>query len=256
MRRGLTLLELLLAAAMFIVLLGIMWQVTSLFVRTETARMRQAGQQRIVRNWTQMMDDDFRSAIQDTEQLNKAVGSETIRHFGLSGTATQLRIDVFHDAWQSAEASELKTIFYDFNPTSGLVRREQDYAAPKSAAGTLQMAPEIVGGKFRYYDGGTWCDYWASIDRKRAPSAVEVTFYSLPFSEAQRWRSRMPETAEPMLNRVVVQVPAASHTYFEPYRREQAPRPPEETPPPSPPQEPQPQPPPPPSPFHSLFGDE
>jgi len=257
MRRGFTLLELLLASAMFIVLLGIVWEVTSIFLRAETTRMRQANHQRIVRIWTQMMNDDFRSAIQDTEQLNKAVGGETIRHFGLSGTATQLRIDVSDYSWHSAEASELKTIFYDFQQTSGLVRREQDYAVPKSAEGAIQIAPEIVSGQFRYFDGNAWHDYWASLDRKQIPSAVEVTFYSLPFAEAKRWRDRTSNVRQPVLHRMVVQIPSASQTHFESYKRAQAPKPPEETPlpPPSPPQQPQPQPPPPPSPVHSLFGD-
>ena len=256
MRRGFTLLEVLLASAIFVVLLGIVWEVTALLLRAEKTRSQQAEQQRIVQNWTQMMNDDFQSAIQDTEQLNKAVGSETIRHFGLSGTATQLRIDVSNYDWQTANASELRTVFYDFQPTSGLVRREQDYASPKSVAGALQMAPGIVSGTFRYYDGRTWHEYWANLDQKRAPSAIEITFYILPFSEAERWRRRERDVQEPKSHRVVVRIPAASHTYFESYRRAQAPRPPNETPPPpSPPQPPRPQPPPPPSPFHSLFGD-
>ena len=256
-RRGITLLEVLLASAMFIVLLGVVWNVTSLLLQAEMTRMQITDQQRIVRTWTQMMSNDFRSVIQDTEQLNKAVGNETIRHFGVSGTATQLRIDVSDYAWRSADSSELRTIFYDFQQAGGLSRREQDYAAPKSAGGAVQIAPEIVNGKFRYYDGRTWHDYWASIDRKRAPSAIEVTFYSLPLAEAERWRSRLPNTAEPASNRVVVQIPSASHPYFETYKRAQAPRPPQDpaVPPPSLPQPPQPKPPPPPSPFHSLFGD-
>ena len=256
MRRGFTLMEVLLASAIFIVLLSIVWEVTALLLRAEKTRMRLAEQQRIIQTWTQMMNDDFQSAIQDTEQLNKAVGSETIRHFGLSGTATQLRIDISNYDWQSADASELRTIFYDFQPASGLVRREQDYASLKSATGAFQMAPGIVGGTFRYYDGRTWHEYWANLDQKRAPSAIEITFNTLPFSEAERWRRREMGVHEPVSKRVVVQIPAAAHTYFEPYRRAQAPRPLNETPPPpSPPQPPRPQPPPPPSPFHSLFGD-
>ena len=258
MRRGMTLLELILASAILIVVMGIVWEVTAFFLRAEATRKRLADQQRIVRKWTQIVNDDFRAAIQDTEQLNKAVGSETIRHFGLSGTETQLRIDISNYSGQFADASELKTIYYDFQSTGGLVRREQDYAAPKTTGSTIDMVPEIVGGKFRYYDGRTWHDYWVSLDRKGAPSAVEVTFYSLPFSEAQRWRRRDPNTLAPTANRVVVQIPAASHPYFEPYRRAQAPRPPGEPPPPPPstPQPPRPQPPPPPSPFHSFFGDD
>jgi len=256
MRRGLTLLELLLAFAVFIVLLGIVWNAMSFVLRTETTRAQQTGQQQVVRTWMQIIDDDFRSAIQDTEQLDKAEGSGDVRHFGLVGTATQLRIDISDYSWRSAEASELRTIFYEFQQAGGLVRREQDYTAPQSAVGKIQNAPEIIGGQFRYFDGGTWHEHWASIDRKRAPSAIEVTLYSLPPAEAERWRRQIPITREPMPSRRVIHIPAASQMYFESYSRAQPPRPPEESPPPpSFPAQPAPPPPPPPSPFHSLFGD-
>jgi len=262
MRQGLTLLELLLASAVFIVLLGIVGSVTLFLLQAESARMQHTGQQRVIHIWTQMMSDDFQSAIQDTEQLNKAAGSETIRHFGVSGTSTQLRIDVSDYSWRSADSSELRTIFYDFQSAGGLSRREQDYAAPKASEGQEQIAPEIVSGQFRYFDGGTWHDQWASLDRKRTPSAVEVTFYSLSFAEANRWRSPSSGVSAPVMNRVRVQIPAAAEGFFETYQREQPPQLPQEYQPPlppslpTPPLPPQTQPPPPPSPFHSLFGDD
>jgi hypothetical protein len=239
--------------------LGIVWGATLVLSRTETRRAQYSDQQRVVRTWTQIISGDFRTVIQDTEQLNKAEGSETIRHFGVSGTATQLRIDISDYSWRSAESSELRTIFYEFHSVSGLVRRERDYAALKSVDGAVQMAPEIVNGQFRYFDGGSWHDQWASLDRKRAPSAVEVTFYSLSLAEADRWRRRVAGVGEPVMNRVIVQVPAATEGFFESYQRAQVPRPPQEYQPPAPPLPPAPpqaQPPPPPSPFHSLFGDD
>lgn len=255
-RQGLTLLELLLASTIFVTLLGIVGSVTLMLMRAETTRMKQSDHQRVVRHWMQMMNDDFRSVIQDTEQLNKSEGEETIRHFGLSGTATQLRIDISRYGWQTDGMSELKTIFYDFLPTDGLVRREQDYAVRKSSPGITQTAPEIVSGRFRYYDGSAWHEYWASLDRKGSPSAVEISFYSLPFTEAERWRNQVPETEMPTFNRMVVQIPAASQSYVQSYQRQQPPKPPEEVKPPPPPSPPRVQPPPPPSPSHSFFGDE
>ena len=258
MRRGFTLLELLLASSMLVVLLGIAWSIMVTLSQMEIRRVQHAERQQIVRTWTQRLSEDFRSAIQDTEQLNKVEGSETIRHFGVNGTPTQLRIDVSDYSWRSAESSELRTIFYEFHQASGLIRQERDYAAPKSVEGGMQIASEFVSGQFRYFDGGTWHDQWSSLDRKGAPSAIEVTFYSLSRHEANRWRHRVPNTDEPTLNKVIVQVPAASHA-FESYQRAQAPQLPQENPPspPSPPSSP-PQPPPlqPPSPFHSLFGDD
>jgi len=256
-RRGITLLELLLAVAIFIVLLGIVWSATLYLLRAEQRRMQQTEQQRIVRAWTQIISDDFQSAIQDTEQLTKGVDGETIRHFGVSGTAMQLRIDVSSYSWRTAESSELRTIFYDFQPENGLVRREQDYASPTSAAGIIRVAPEIVGGQFRYFDGRTWHEHWSSLDHKSAPAAIEVTIRSLPLGEANRWRNQVSDAREPVENKISVPIPAASQMIFEPYRRAAPPRPPEMTPPPPPPMPspPSPPPPPPPSPFHSLFGD-
>ena len=259
MRRGFTLFELLLTTAALAVLLGIVWSAMMLLAKTETGRIHHTEQQRIVRKWAEILNDDFRSAVQDTEQLSKTEGSETIRHFGMNGTSTQLRIDVTDFSWRSAESSELRTITYEFHQTSGLVRRERDYAAMKSVEGAMQIAPEIVNGQFRYFDGDTWHEHWASLDRKCVPSAVEVTFYTLPRREAARWRSRVPDAHEPTLNKLVVQVPAASHA-FESYQRVQAPQLPQENVPPPPPAPlpslPQPPQQPPPSPFHSLFGDD
>ena len=257
-RRGFTLLEVLLASAVLIVLLGIVWTVTFCLSRAETLRLQQSEQQRIVRNWAQILSNDFRSTIQDTEQLNKTEGDETIRHFGVDGTSTQLRIDITDYSWRTAESSELRTIFYEFHPQVGLLRRERDYAALKSVEGAMNNATEVVNGQFRYFDGGSWQDQWSSLERKCAPSAVEVTFYSLTRAEADRWRTRDVEFKEPVLNRVIIQVPSASQGIFESYQREQPPRPPQENPLPvqTQPQPPSQQPSPRPSPSHSLFGDD
>jgi len=257
-RRGITLLELLLATAIFIVLLSIVWSATSLLLRAEQRRMQQTEQQRTVRAWTQIISDDFLSAIQDTEQLNKAVGGDTIRHFGVSGTATQLRIDVSNYSWRTEESSELRTIYYDFHPESGFIRRERDYAALTSVSELVKTAPEIVSGLFRYYDGRAWHEHWSSLDRKSAPAAIEVTFRSLPFAEANRWRNQMPDVREPFESKVSVPIPAASQMRFEPYRRTAPPRPPEPERPLLPPPTPSsltPPSPPPPSPFHSFMAD-
>jgi prepilin-type N-terminal cleavage/methylation domain-containing protein len=149
MRRGFTLMELLLVSSMLVVLLGIVWSATLFLSRTETRRIQHTDQQQIVRTWTQILNDDFRSAIQDTEQLNRAVGSETIRHFGVVGTSTQLRMDITDYSRRSLDSSEVRTVFYEFHPENGLVRRERDYAAMKSVEGAVQIASEIVSGQFR-----------------------------------------------------------------------------------------------------------
>ena len=259
-RRGITLLELLLVMAIFTVLLSIVWSATALLLQTEHRRMQQTEQQRIVRTWKQIMTDDFLSAIQDAEQLNKAVADENIRHFGVSGTSTQLRIDIPDYSWRSEGSSELRTVYYDFQSASGLVRRERDYASLESVKGFTKTAPEIVGGRFRYFDGSSWHDQWSSLDRKSAPAAIEVTFRSLPLAEANRWRNKAPDAKEPIEETVSVPILAASKMTYEAYKREAPPKPPETTPsPPSPipssPPPPSPPQPPPLSPSHSFMAD-
>jgi len=249
MRRGFTLLEVLLVLAMLGTILGIVLGIMFIFSKMEIRRTQHTKQQQLIRTWTQILNDDFRNVIQDTEQFNKAVGSETIRHFGVDGTTTQLRIDVSDYSRRSAESSELRTIFYEFNQMSGLVRRERDYAAPQSAAGTVRIASKIVSGRFRYFDGGTWHEQWVSLERKSVPSAIEVTFYLLPLTDTSKHTS----------NRVIVHIPSASQGFSESYQRDQPPRPPQENQPPPSPSLPSPSPlpsSPPPSPFHSLFGDD
>jgi len=253
MRHGFTLLEVLLATSMLVLLLGTVWSITLMLSRAATQRAQIAEQQRIERAWTRIFNEDFRAVIQDTEQLNRAVGDENIRHFGVSGTETQLRIDIADYSWRTARSSELRTIFYEFDPTFGLTRRERDYAASRSVEGTMQAAPEIVGGYFRYFDGVAWHDHWSSLDRKSAPSVIEVTFFSLPFGEASRWRSQEPGVQEPASTELRIPILAASRAH-EPYRRAQPPQ--ENLPPPPMMNFP---PPPsftPPSPSFSLFGDD
>ncbi|MCL2004539.1 MAG: type II secretion system protein GspJ [Planctomycetaceae bacterium] len=253
MRQGFTLLEILLVLSTLVLLLSIVWGVTYTLIQMEKQRAGQTQQQRTVRHWTQKINDDFRSAIQDTDQDSSPTASgETIRHFGVTGTAEQLRIDVAHYAWRTEESSELRTIFYEFHPANGLVRTERDYAATTAVAETIQNAPEIIHGRFQYYDGGTWHEHWASLDRKSVPSAIEITFYSLSASAAKRQRNGELDMEEPFLSRVVVQIPSAFQG-FEPYRRAQPPDINQPLPiqtydlPPSLP---------PPNPFRSLFGDD
>jgi type II secretory pathway component PulJ len=244
-RRGFTLLEILLAFSMLGTILGIVWGVLFIFAQMEARRTQHVQQQQLIRTWTQVLNDDFRNVLQDVEQFNKAEGSETIRHFGVDGTETQLRIDVADYSWRSAESSALRTIFYEFPQTGGLIRRERDYAAPQSATEAVRIASELASGQFRYFDGGTWHPQWVSLERKSAPSAIEVTFSSLPFSD----------TNKPTQHRIVVQIPSVSQGFSESYQRVQPPRPPQEDQPPPPPS-PQAPSSPPPNPFHSLFGND
>ena len=53
-------------------------------------------------------------------------------------------------------------------PPGGLVRREED---------VTEIARDVVHVNFRYYDAGEWRDTWDSSQVRRLPKAVEVTVY-------------------------------------------------------------------------------
>jgi prepilin-type N-terminal cleavage/methylation domain len=53
----------------------------------------------------------------------------------------------------------------------------------------LEMsAPEVVGCRFRYYDGSQWHDNWNSLDRKGLPVAIEITLKLMPLVDARTLR--------------------------------------------------------------------
>ena len=256
MRQGFTLIEILFVLSTLGALLGIVWGVSYMLIHMEKQRASQTQQQRVIRHWMQIINDDFRSAIQDAGQdLGQSADGGTIRHFGVVGTAEQLRIDIVNYIWRTPGSSELRTIVYEFHPTSGLIRTERDYIESATAE-VIQDAPEIIGGQFQYYDGGTWHEHWVSLERKSMPSAIGITFYSLPVSAAKRWRDGESDIEEPFASRMVVQIPSAFQG-FEAYQRAQPPGITQPPPPPmpaptfeSPPSLPSP------SLFHSLFGDD
>lgn len=65
-------------------------------------------------------------------------------------------------------------------PEQGLVRREQRFLTSESTDDnalleTLEIAPEIVGLNFRYYQDAALADVWDSRQSDSLPPAVEVT---------------------------------------------------------------------------------
>ena len=51
-------------------------------------------------------------------------------------------------------------------------------------------APEIVGIRFRYSDGGNWLDSWDSIDKNGLPVAVEVLMKLMAVEDVEKLRKK------------------------------------------------------------------
>ncbi|MDR2115156.1 MAG: type II secretion system protein GspJ [Planctomycetaceae bacterium] len=257
--KGFTLLELLLALALFVVLIGMLWNIISLFSKTQTQGTRLAERSQLVRSLAQLLEDDLKAAIQDPiHPLENSIGDDDVRRFGLSGSSQMLRIDVieinpfvtvtpqprqalFGEIQNvTPRAAELKTVFYDFQQSNGFTRREIDFETPdinaQSIEGTNLQAPEVVGCRFRYYNGLTWSDSWESLEYGGLPVAIEVTLHTLPLAEAKRYhREATPNEninsavlrlhfSLPVLSRIVVYLPSSPIRKFETYQRRTPPK--------------------------------
>lgn len=258
--RGFTLLELLIAMGLFIALLGILWQVISLFSRAQIQSGRLAERSQLVRSLAQLLEDDLRAAIQDPIHPHQGqAGDDDIRRFGLSGSSQTLRIDVIEinpfapteetqpraalfGEIQSAQAkaAELKTVFYDFRTESGLSRREIDFETPDINApgpeGSNMSAPEIIDCRFRYYNGSAWSDSWESLERNGLPVAIEAKLQSLPLGEVAKLRRNRSdgedlaesikrlELSKPGESRVVAYLPTSPVRKFGEYKRKTPPK--------------------------------
>ncbi|MDR1964097.1 MAG: type II secretion system protein GspJ [Planctomycetaceae bacterium] len=263
MRTGFTLLELLLALALFIVLIGLLWNIITLFSKTQTQGTRLAERSQLVRSLAQLLEDDLKSAIQDPiHPLESSVGDDDVRRFGLSGSLQVLRIDVIEinpfavtttqetsptrqalfGEIQTTEprAAELKTVFYDFQQANGLTRREIDFETSDINAPGLEgshlLAPEVVDCRFRYYNGSVWSDSWESLERAGLPVAIEVTLRILPLAEAEQYRRNTTlnenidsailrlHLSQPVLSRIVAYLPTSPIRKSETYQRKTPPK--------------------------------
>ena len=253
-RSGFTLLELLLAMALLLVLLGMIWNVIALFQRTQSRGTRLADHSQLLRSLTQLLEDDFKSAIQDPIQNagknmsgDNMLGGDDMRHFGFRGSAQQLQWDVLamnpfapmeppHQVSSGEiehtgpKAAELKTVFYEFRPDEGLSRRERNFETFDTNAagdeGTLRV-PEVVDCRFRYFDGSQWSDSWDSIARQGLPVAVECTLEIVSLAEARKIRNGLGEplrSATATVSRFVIHLPNSPLRKGEEYCRTEPPR--------------------------------
>ena len=266
-RCGYTLLELLVSLGLFVVLLSVLWNVVSLFTRTQDQGTRLAEKSQLVRSLAQLLEDDLRAAIQDPIHplAEPLIGDDDVRRFGLSGTAQTLRIDVIEidpfasppptDQRRAAmgnvtlsepKVPELKTVFYEMRP-DGLFRREIDFETPDNSAmppGDTMSAPEVVDCRFRYFDGNQWSDAWESLGRNGLPVAIEASVRLVALSDARKLRREAPngsidaaiqrlEIAAPTVQRIVAYLPTSPILKHEEFKRAQPPPQPQ-TPPPQP----------------------
>jgi len=155
---GFTLLEVLLAAALAVVLLAGLWSLLSTYERLFSRGQAKVEQAQLVRILFDQFSQDLRSAIPDTATALPGASS-SVRRFGLFGTERSLQVDVLQVApsqliaatvaaeglaWtppRPLHVPELRTVQYwlegpvdlglrEGAVRQGLVRRELDWETP------------------------------------------------------------------------------------------------------------------------------
>jgi len=179
-KRGYTLVEMLLATALSASLLLTLWSMFSIY--TDLFEEGQAGveQAQLCRALMQQISDDLHAAVQDPIGGASAdtPGAVPVRRFGLFGSQRELRFDVLQITPQqgnpipvgnsrtavgevsAARVPELRTIYYEFrDPVAsedatgdllpGLIRRELDFETPVGPideSGLTGIAPALGSG--------------------------------------------------------------------------------------------------------------
>jgi prepilin-type N-terminal cleavage/methylation domain-containing protein len=205
-RPGFTLLEILLALALMVVVLGLLGMAVDVHVRVADASRNGVQEMQSARLLLRQIADDLRSAI----PVTRAPSS-----FGcLQGNRHELQVDVSRlpllDRMQTAALlrdnalpvsppGDLRTVTYlvakpgdvDLPETSGLqeqsgglLRRECERATFAWAAQQGQtdlfnraikvLSPEVEAIEFTYLDGGTEYQEWDSVQEGKLPAAVRI----------------------------------------------------------------------------------
>ena len=98
-RRGFTLLEVLLTSVLTATLLAGLWSLLSTYTKLFETGQTRTEQAQLVRSLMRQFSDDLRSAIQDTASRPPQTAATTpLRRFGLFGTSTSLQLDIMRVA--------------------------------------------------------------------------------------------------------------------------------------------------------------
>ena len=206
-RPGFTLLEILLALALTVVVLGLLGIAVDVHIRVADASRNEVEETQSARRLLRQMADDLRNAI----PVTRAPSS-----FGcLQGDRRTLQIDISHmplldvmpaaasprdNALPAFPPSDVRTISYfvakpgdvelpetggSHEQSHGLLRRECERATLAWAVQQGQtdqfnraikvLSPEVETIEFTYIDGGTTYQEWDSLQQGKLPAAVKIS---------------------------------------------------------------------------------
>ena len=233
-RRGFTLLEVILALALVVVVLGLLGMAIDVHLRVTDASLGAVEQSQSARLLLRRMANDLRNAI-PVAQAPSSIGY-------LRGDRQELQVDISRlpllDEMQTAASfrddmlpasppSDVRTVTYfvakpgDSEATEatdlgrqrrGLLRGEWERATFLWAVQQGQtdqfnrslkvLSPEVEAIEFTYLDGGTAYQEWDSLEQGKLPTAVKIAI-----ALRQPWWKAQP----PSVSGMIEEAPSTTH---------------------------------------------
>jgi len=216
--KGFTLLELLVATAIFAVVIAAAYSLfdasRSLSSRAEfSAQLYQSARAAL-----QTIESDLRGAMMpgtafDTGFIGSTSGSDKEPLDKLEFLTVSRYTAAAHDVNETdvVRGADLSKVYYSIETDTtkkarGLVReRPLELTSPSGPIhrdeDVVEIAQDVVFLNFRYYDGSDWLDQWDSTQTHKLPKAVEVTVFV-----RGEWRDE--EILQPFTTRVYLAVGA------------------------------------------------
>lgn len=176
-RHGFTLVEVLVALALLIALLGVLFLFMRNLLETRRRAVEIAERERAVALLMQSLEQDLMTCLVGGPQAGA----------GIDGEATSLRI-LSRSVAIRAVSGRQRGLFGDLQSTTvrfnerGRTLEGQRGAAGANGSGSFTpLGGTIAKVRFRYYDGSNWLDAFDSTQQNALPVAIEVAVWFQPW---------------------------------------------------------------------------
>ncbi|MCZ6835448.1 MAG: hypothetical protein O7G85_06710 [Planctomycetota bacterium] len=176
-RRSFTLLEVLIAIALTLALLGTMFGFLINLLEARAQVIEISGRQRAANVLIERLERDLMACLGGDSTMGAGVEGETDR---LSVLSRGLLINE-QDA--SGSFADVQRSEYQFDESRATLQaRRYDASSSDDRESEFETIGEnIFKVRFRYYDGRAWSESFNSLDAKQLPVAIEMAFWFDPW---------------------------------------------------------------------------
>lgn len=179
-RRAFSLIELLVAIALILSLLGALFAFSWDMLATRRQVLEVTARQRAASILIEHLEHDLVHCVAGDERSGAGIAGDGTSIRVLTRGVPAWRVGTGAGSGASAAFGDLEQSAFAFDAGAGLI------TAGRAAAGDTAEATESLGGRvakvrFRYHDGTAWRDTFDSLRAGALPSAVEVAIWFDPW---------------------------------------------------------------------------